>query len=161
MAALRIGCPLVTMAMTQVVVSSDRNLRQEIWAGRHSLAADEPQDVGGDDSAPTPYELLLAALGACTSMTLQMYARRKQWPLEAVEIRLEHARIHARDCADCEQRDAYLDHIDKQIVVSGPLSEEQVQRLGEIAEKCPVNRTLHQSVHTSQSIRLAPSRSGE
>lgn len=144
--------------MTQVVVSSDRNLRQEIWAGRHTLAADEPLDLGGDDSAPTPYELLLAALGACTSMTLQLYARRKRWPLETVEVRLQHQRIHARDCADCEQKDAYLDHIDKQIVVSGPLTEEQVGRLAEIAEKCPVNRTLHQSVHTSQTIRLASTR---
>ncbi len=150
-----------TMPMTQVVVSSDHNLRQEIWAGNHALAADEPVGLGGDDSAPTPYELLLAALGSCTSMTLLMYARRKQWPLEAIEIRLKHERIHARDCADCEQHDAYLDHVDKEIVVSGPLNEEQVRRLGEIAEMCPVNRTLHQSIRTSQSIRLAPVRTQE
>jgi len=141
--------------LTQVVVTSKGNLRQEIWAGSHTLAADEPVDAGGDDAAPTPYELLLGALGACTSMTVQMYARRKQWPLEAVEVRLHHDRIHARDCAECEQREGYLDHIEKEIVVSGPLSPEQVTRLGEIAEKCPVNRTLHLSVHTSQSIRLA------
>lgn len=141
--------------MTQVVVTSKEGLRQEIWAGTHTLGADEPVDLGGDDSAPTPYELLLGALGACTSMTLQIYAQRKQWPLEAVEVRLCHDRIHARDCEDCEQGEGYLDHIDKEIVVSGPLSEEQVGRLGEIAERCPVNRTLHQSVHTSQTIRLA------
>ena len=141
--------------MTQVVVTSKEGLRQEIWAGTHTLSADEPVALGGDDSAPTPYELLLGALGACTSMTLHLYAQRKQWPLEAVEVRLSHDRIHARDCEECEQSEGYLDHIDKEIVVSGPLTEEQVGRLGEIAEMCPVNRTLHRSVHTSQTIRLA------
>ena len=141
--------------MAEVVVSSDKNLRQEIWAGRHTLVADEPRDVGGDDTGPGPYELLLAALGACTSMTLLLYARRKEWPLERVEIRLRHDRIHAQDCADCEQREGYLDHVEKQIVVSGPLSPQQVTRLGEIAEKCPVNVTRHQSVHTSMTIRAA------
>src|SRR6185369_13082510 len=128
---------------TQVVVSSDQKLRQEVWAGRHTLVADEPVDAGGDDAGPNPYELLLAALGACTSMTLLIYARRKDWPLERVEVRLSHQRIHARDCADCEQVEGYLDHVDKEIAVSGPLTQDQVERLGEIAEKCPVNRTLH------------------
>jgi putative redox protein len=144
-------------AVTQVVVTSDGNLRQEIWAGKHTLAADEPVEAGGDDTGPSPYELLLAALGACTSMTLLLYARRKGMPLEHVEVRLHHQRIHAQDCAECEQKEGYLDHVDKEIVVSGPLAEEQVRRLGEIAEKCPVNRTLHASVHTTQKIRLAGS----
>jgi uncharacterized OsmC-like protein len=141
--------------MAEVVVSSDGNLRQEIWARTHTLAADEPQDLGGDDTGPTPYELLLAALGACTAITLMMYARRKQWPLENVEVRLRHARIHARDCEECEQKEGFLDQVDKEIVVSGALSEEQVRRLGEIAERCPVNRTLHAPVRTTQQIRLA------
>jgi putative redox protein len=141
--------------MTQVVVSSDRNLRQEVWAGGHTLIADEPKDLGGDDGGPTPYGLLLAALGSCTSMTLLMYARRKQWPLEHVEVRLTHNRVHARDCAECEEKEGYLDHVEKHIAVSGPLTADQVKRLGEIAEKCPVNRTLHKTVHTTQQIHLA------
>ena len=141
--------------MTQVVVSSDRDFRQEVWAGRHTLIADEPREAGGEDAGPNPYELLLAALGACTSMTMGMYARRKEWPLERVEVRLTHERIHAEDCAECEQKEGYLDHVAKEIVVAGPLTEEQVARLGEIAEKCPVNRTLHASVHTTQTIRKA------
>jgi uncharacterized OsmC-like protein len=140
------------MAETQVVVSSAGGFRQEAWAGRHTFSVDEPTEVGGTDAGPTPYELLLAALGACTSMTLQMYARRKGWPLEHVEVRLKHSRIHARDCEDCEQKEGYLDHLTKEIVVEGSLSDEQVTRLGEIAEKCPVNRTLHASVRTSQRI---------
>jgi len=141
--------------MAEVVVSSAGGLRHEIWAGRHSFFADEPVEVGGADSGPNPYELLLGALGACTSMTLLMYAQRKEWPLEDVEVRLKHQRIHARDCEDCEQTDGYLDCIEKEIVVAGLLSEEQVQRLGEIAEKCPVNKTLHGKIETRQSIRCA------
>jgi putative redox protein len=139
----------------QVVVSSGRNLTQEAWAGSHTLTADEPRDAGGDDLGPTPYDLLLSALGSCTSMTLLVYARRKGWPLEGVEVRLTHERRHAADCAGCEQPASYLDHVEKEIVVAGPLSPAQVQRLGEIAELCPVNRTLNQTVQTTQSIRLA------
>jgi putative redox protein len=141
--------------MAEVVVSSLDGLRQEAWAGKHTLQVDEPVELGGSDAGPNPYELLLAALGSCTSMTLLMYARRKGWPLDNVEVRLRHSRIHAKDCADCEQREGYLDQIEKEIVVAGALSEEQVQRLGEIAERCPVNKTLHQTVHTTQTIRCA------
>jgi len=140
---------------TRVVVRSDANLRQAVRAGRHSLTADEPVEAGGEDAGPNPYELLLAALGSCTSMTLLIYARRKGWPLERVEVTLTHQRIHAQDCAECEQREGYLDDVAKEIVVHGPLTAEQVVRLGEIAEKCPVNRTLHNTVHTSHCIRLS------
>src|SRR5947199_2895199 len=117
--------------MAEVIVRSLDNLRQEIAAGSHTLFADEPASAGGDDAGPNPYELLLAALGACTSMTLLLYARRKEWPLQTVEVLLSHQRIHARDCAECEQREGYLDHVDKEIVVTGPLTAEQVTRLGE------------------------------
>ena len=141
--------------MAEVVVLSDRNLRQEIWSGTNTFYADEPAEVGGDGTAPGPYELLLGALGACTSMTLLLYARRKEWPLERVEIRLRHSRVHQQDCVDCEKSEPFLDHIEKEIVGGGPLSEEQVQRLGEIAERCPVNQTLHRSVTTHQEIRRA------
>ena len=143
--------------ITQVVVTSGGGLRQEAWAGRHTLVADEPVSAGGGDAGPNPYELLLAALGACTSMTLSLYAGRKGWKLDGVEIRLSHRRVHAADCADCEQKEGYLDQIEKEITLSGDLDEVQLARLGEIAERCPVNRTLHQSVRTNQTVRLAGS----
>ena len=139
--------------MVEVVVSSLGNLRQEIWAGGHTLQADEPREVGGEETGPSPYELLLGALGACTSMTLLLYARRKQWPLEHVEVRLRHNRIHAADCAACETKEGYLDAIEKEIVVAGDLSAEQVERLGEIAHKCPVNQTLLREVQITQAVR--------
>lgn len=126
-----------------VVTSIGNTLAQQIQAGRHVLRADEPVPAGGSDSGPDPYALLLAALGACTSMTLRMYADRKGWPLERVIVRLSQAKIHAQDCADCEETDeARIDRITREIELSGPLSPEQRKRLVEIAERCPVHRTL-------------------
>jgi putative redox protein len=110
--------------------------------GPHRLRADEPPDVGGNDEGPNPYELLLAALGTCTGMTVRLYAERKQWPLKGVEVRLAHSRIHAEDCAECETKQGMLDRIDAEIIFTGDLSDEQKHRLMEIAEKCPVHRTL-------------------
>jgi putative redox protein len=115
---------------------------QTIQTVAHELQADEPRDVGGTDTGPSPYDLLLAGLGACTSMTLRMYADRKQWPLESVEVRLTHSRIYAEDCADCETKTGKIDQIDREITLHGPLSDEQRQRLLEIANRCPVHRTL-------------------
>jgi putative redox protein len=115
---------------------------QEIAAGRHRLTADEPAGYGGDDSGPTPYDLLLAGLGACTTMTLRMYAERKGWPLDRAEVRLTHEKIHARDCADCETREGRIDRIDRRLTLTGDLDGEQRERLLEIADKCPVHRTL-------------------
>lgn len=139
--------------MIEVVVSSVGGLRQEIWASGHTLPADEPREVGGEDAGPSPYELLLGALGACTSMTLHMYARRKEWPLEHVEVRFRHDRIHAEDCAECETKEGRLDAIEKEIAVSGRLTPEQVERLGEIAHRCPVNQTLLREIRITQAIR--------
>lgn len=115
---------------------------QEITVGGHRFRADEPQAVGGTDTGPGPYDLLISALGACTSMTVSLYARRKQWPLEAVTVRLRHSKIYAADCADCETRDGMLDHIERDVELHGDLTEEQRARLLAIANKCPVHRTL-------------------
>jgi putative redox protein len=129
--------------MTTVIVKGDATgLAQEIETGRHRLVADEPVEAGGTDTGPSPYELLLAALGACTSMTLSMYARRKQWPLERVTVRLRHDKIHAKDCAECETKEGMLDRIEREISLTGPLDAEQRERLLAIANRCPVHRTL-------------------
>ncbi len=116
--------------------------RTEIFARGHGLVADEPESVGGTGQGPTPYDYLLAALGACTSMTVQMYARRKKWPLQAAVVRLRHERVHAEDCAQCEEAGRRIDRFERELEFIGPLSKEQRQRLVEIAEKCPVHRTL-------------------
>jgi len=125
---------------------------QSIAAGRHLLRADEPQDVGGMDSGPDPYDLLLASLGACTSMTLRMYANRKGWPLERVTVTLTHDKIHARDCADCKTKDGRIDRITRQITVAGRLDAEQRAKLLEIADKCPVHRTLTSEVSIATQL---------
>ena len=125
-----------------IVRGSGSTFVQEITAGEHHLQSDEPASLGGTETGPTPYDLLLAALGSCTSMTVGMYARRKQWPLEAVTVRLRHSRIHARDCAECETQDAMLTRIDRDVWFEGPLSDEQRERLLEMANRCPVHRTL-------------------
>lgn len=134
--------------MTEVTVHSltHGKLEQAIQFGASTLVADEPASEGGEDRGPNPYQLLLGALGACTAMTLQLYARRKGWPLEQIEVRLMHDRIHAEDCGECETREGFLDEIRKEIRVSGPLDEEQRQRLLEIARRCPVNLTLQREV---------------
>ena len=128
--------------MAEVIVSSVGYLKQEIRAGRHLLIADEPLAAGGTDEGPGPYELLLAALGACTSMTLQIYARRKRWPLERVEVSLRHDRIYSQDCEDCVTKEGKITRIERYISLTGELSDEQKGRLLEIAQRCPIHRTL-------------------
>jgi len=125
-------------------------LTQQIITGRHRLSADEPHPVG-DDAGPTPYDLLLAALGACTSMTLRMYADHKRWPLERIVVDSRHSRIHAEDCAECETAEGMVDRIDRDITLIGPLDADQRAKLLEIADRCPVHRTLRSEV----SIRTA------
>ncbi|NOQ82665.1 MAG: alpha/beta fold hydrolase [Myxococcales bacterium] len=125
-----------------VVEGKTTGFLQRIQARHLTFAADEPLDKGGTNLAPNPYELLLAGLGACTSMTLRMYAGRKEWPLEAVRVTLRHDRIHAKDCEDCDKDNGVIDVIDKKLELEGDLSEEQRGRLLDIAAKCPVHRTL-------------------
>jgi putative redox protein len=129
-----------------IVRGAASGFAQEILAGRHRLTADEPAGAGGTDTGPTPYDLLLAALGACTSMTAALYARRKSWPLESVTVHLRHSRIHAEDCANCETKDVMLDRIDVSIEFAGSLTHEQRSRLHEIVERCPVRRTLESEI---------------
>ncbi|MDN5864846.1 MAG: bifunctional alpha/beta hydrolase/OsmC family protein [Gammaproteobacteria bacterium] len=118
----------------------------EIHAGRHRWLGDEPPEVGGDDLGPDPYQMLTAALGACTAMTLRMYANHKKLPLEKVSVALKHGKIHARDCEECETRTGRIDRIERRIHIDGNLDEAQRRRLLEIADKCPVHRTLHSEV---------------
>ena len=127
----------------EVLVEQDHgSFLTHVTAGNHAMLADEPRSVGGGDRGPNPYDFLLTALGTCTSMTLHMYAKRKQWPLQRVAIRLRHDRIHAKDCEDCESPTGLVDRIERVIDIEGPLDDEQRARLAEIADKCPVHRTL-------------------
>lgn len=127
---------------------------QQITAGRHVLVADEPRPVG-TDAGPTPYDLLLAALGTCTSMTARMYADRKGWPLEDVRVTLQHKRIHAEDCAHCETTKGLINHIDIEIELVGDLDASQRQRLLQIAERCPVHQTLTSEIDIATVLRDA------
>jgi len=132
--------------MAEVIVSSVGYLKQQITDGTHTFFADEPLEAGGNHSGPDPYSLLLGALGACTAMTLQIYARRKGWPLEQVEVSLKHSRIHAADCDDCVATQGKIERIERYIWLSGTLNDEQRARLLEIAERCPVHKTLASGV---------------
>jgi putative redox protein len=125
-----------------VVHIGEEHFRCDIYAGPHLLTADESRDAGGTDAGPDPYGLLTSALGACTAVTLRMYADRKQWPLKGVRVHLSHDKIYAKDCADCGDRPGKLDSFEREIELEGNLSTEQRQRLLEIADKCPVHNTL-------------------
>ena len=138
--------------MTEIVVRSTSGLAAEIVAGDDMLRADEPVEAGGSDSGPTPYEYLLAALGACTAITVRMYAERKGWPLEEVEVALSHDRIHADDCRDCDTREGMIDRITKRLTLRGPLEDAQRERLEEIAARCPVHRTLTGEITIEQEL---------
>lgn len=135
------------MKLADVVVRGNASgFLQEVVSGKHHLQADEPVSAGGSDVAPGPYDYLLIALGVCTSMTVGLYARRKQWPLENIIVSLWHSRIHAKDCEACETKEGMLDRIDTKIELTGSLTAEQHAKLMDIAAKCPVHRTLKSEI---------------
>ena len=132
---------------TAVVASTGQGkFEQLLFDGRHTLVADEPASAGGADVGPGPYEFLLMSLGSCTSMTLQMYASRKKWPLAQVVVRLRHSKVYAEDCENCEKPTAKIDRIEREIEVIGALDAGQRSRLLEIANQCPVHRTLSSKI---------------
>ena len=141
---------------TEFVVEVEETLSgrymQTARTGRHALTMDEPTAVGGNDAGPGPYEYLLMGLGGCTAMTLRMYAERKAIPLTRVHVRLSHRRIHASDCFDCATREGKVDEITRLITLEGDLSDEQRTRLLEIAERCPVHRTLTSEIKVRSSL---------
>jgi putative redox protein len=136
---------------TEVIVSSESGLAQQIVSRTHHWRADEPAPIGAD-TGPSPYELLLAGLGACTSMTLRLYAQRKGIDLQRIVVRLQHFKVHADDCRECETKDGFLDRIEREIQLSGNLDDAQRRRLLEIAERCPVHRTLQSEINIRTSI---------
>lgn len=128
------------------VVGGPSGYAQDIRAGAHRIQSDEPVSLGGTDSGPSPYALLLASLGSCTSMTIRMYADRKGWPLEGVRVELSHDKIYAEDCEECEATSGKVDKIVRRIHVEGPLDDDQKARLLQIADKCPVHKTLKSEI---------------
>jgi len=147
------AAPADTVPGVRVAEAGEGRFAQLVTAGRHRLRADEPASVGGDDSGPSPYDLLLASLGACTSMTVRMYAAQKKWPLARVTVDLTHDKVHATDCADCETREGRIDRIERVLTLEGDLDEAQRARLLEIANKCPVHRTLHSEVWVPTTLK--------
>lgn len=129
---------------------------QVVYDGKHRLTADEPEEAGGLDTGPSPYGLLLSALGACTSMTLRMYAERKKWPVQRIAVRLRHGKAYGRDCnAAAEDKPVKIDRIEREIEITGELTGEQRRRLLEIANKCPVHQTLERRNEVVTALRPA------
>ncbi len=132
------------------------NYKTVLHAGNHEIIADEPESHGGKDLGPDPYDLLLMSLGTCTAITLRMYAKRKGWPLEDIYLELRHYKDHAKDCVDCEDPKSRIDKIEKELIVKGDLSDEQIERLLEISKKCPVYKTLNGDIEIESMIEKKP-----
>jgi putative redox protein len=146
-----INCMTTHEGAVTVTETGTGTYTQQITVGQHQLSSDEPRPIG-DDAGPTPYDLVLAGLGACTSMTVRMYADRKGWPLERVEVTLRHSRIHAEDCAGCETTKGLISHIDRDIELIGELDDSQRERLMAIAERCPVHQTLTSEIDIATTM---------
>lgn len=138
---------------TITVQIGEKGYRSDITMGEYKLVADEPKEMGGSDEGPGPYDLLLASLGACKAMTLRMYADRKGWFLGGVNVSLTHSRVHARDCEDCETGSGKVDEITVELELLGDLTDEQRERLLEIADKCPVHRTLMSETKVRSTLK--------
>ena len=141
-----------TVPGVRVVEAGQGKFTQDIFAGRHRMRADEPESAGGNDTGPSPYDLLVAALGACTAMTVRLYADHKKLPLERVSVELSHDKVHAADCAECETKDGHIDRIERVLTLEGNLDQAQRAKLVEIANKCPVHRTLHSEVRIATRL---------
>ena len=137
---------------TVVVEGPTTGFRTEVQVAGHHLTVDEPVPVGGSDAGPSPYEMLLAALGSCTAMTLRLYADHRKWPLERAVVKLRHHKVHAKDCVDCETKPAKMDVVDRVLVLEGPLDDAQRAKLVEIAERCPVHQTLGGTIHVNTTL---------
>ncbi|MDZ7771332.1 MAG: OsmC family protein [Balneolaceae bacterium] len=139
--------------IVHVHLPADAVYETTLTAGRHELTSDEPETVeGGRDTGPDPYDYLLMSLGSCTAMTLKMYARRKEWPLEEVYLELRHHKRHAEDCENCDDAASKMDHIEVELILKGDLDEAQRERLLEISERCPVHRTLKGEIQIENSL---------
>jgi putative redox protein len=149
-----------TSARDIVVRGAASGFAQTIEIDAHRLTADEPIEAGGTDTGPTPYDLLAASLGACTSMTIAYFARRNDWPLESVVVHVRHSKVHAADCAACDTRERRIDRLDRRIELTGPLTDAQRQELLRIADRCPVHRTLTTHIDIQTTLEgTAPSTS--
>jgi|SRR5215468_10862279 len=131
-----------------VIVRGDaKGFAQKIDIGPYHIDADEPVSYGGTDSGPSPYDLILGALGACTSMTIGLYARKRSWPVDKITVSLRHSKIHAKDCDDCETKEGRIDRVEMEIHLEGALTDEQRAKLMEVAGKCPIHQTLTHEIN--------------
>lgn len=141
--------------MATITADLVEGFRVEINNGRHQWTADEPVDLGGSDEGPNPYELLLGALAACTNITVAMYARRKEWALDSISVRYEFDRVHADDCESCDDdATGFIERVSSEIFVEGDFTDEQRERLLQVAQRCPVHKTLDRGVHFEESITV-------
>jgi putative redox protein len=139
--------------IVHVHLPKDEPFKTVLTAGNHEFIADEPEDVeGGHDEGPDPYDYLLMALGSCTVMTVKMYARRKDWPLDDTYLELKHYKNHKEDCKNCEKKQSKIDVIEKELILEGDLNDEQIDRLLDISKKCPVHRTLMSDIKIKSSV---------
>ena len=143
---------LETADQVMARLDSDAGFTTDMKLGKHYMIADEPRDFGGNDYGPSPYELVSAGLAACTAMTLQMYARRKKWELEHVEVHISYSKKHAEDCKACEAKDSKIDTFERTVKLVGELDDSQINKLLEIADKCPVHRTLHNEIQVKTRL---------
>lgn len=141
--------------MSTIEASWERGFQVTIRSNGHELLADEPAAVGGDDAGPTPYDLLLGSLAACTCMTVAMYCQRKGWALDGISVRYTHTRVHAKDCEDCDDPDHRIDQVHSSVSIDGDFDESQAKRLKQVAARCPVHKTLEAGVQIHDDVQVS------